>query len=300
VEGKYMDVSKAAAPAIINRKHMDGKLISFPFSRLFIYLFLTLWAVTTIFPFLWVINCSFKTTTQILNDSFSLSLKPILANYANAFERQNILRSYMNSLLISGSVTGAVVLFSTMAAFAMTRYDFKGKKLLKGLVICSLMFPAFSTIVPEFIMIARMGLMNKPLGVILPQIAGNLSFAIIVMMGFIDTIPRDLEESAFLEGCSAMQIFTRIIMPLSKPSFATVAIFTFLWSYNDLFTQIIIIRDRKTYPISALLNEISSKYGTDYGLMAAAVTLIIIPLLIVYVLLQKNIVKGLTAGAIKG
>jgi ABC-type sugar transport system, permease component len=291
---------ETAAYIKVSRKTQNMKIRKFSISKLIIYLLLILWAVTTIFPFLWVINCSFKTTTQILNSSFALSLKPIFANYQNAFEKQNILRSYMNSLIISGSVTLIVMLFSTMAAFAMTRYEFRGKKIARMLIICSLMFPAFSTIIPVFMMIAKMGLINKPLGVIFPQVAGNLSFAIIVMMGFIDTIPRDLEESAFLEGCNAFQIFYKVIVPLSKPSLATVAIFTFLWSYNDLFTQMIIIRDRTKYPICALLNEISSKYGTDFGLMAASVTLIIIPVLVVYVALQKNIVKGLTAGAIKG
>lgn len=223
-----------------------------------------------------------------------------MSNYLNAFEKQNILRSYGNSMIISGSVTAVVMLFSTMAAFALTRYQFRGKRIIRMLIVCSLMFPSFSTIVPVFKMVAGMRLINRPLGVILPQIAGNLSFAIIIMMGFIDGIPRDLEESAFIEGCNAAQIFGRIIMPLSKPSLATVGIFTFLWSYNDLFVQMIIIRDRTKYPVCALLNEISSKYGTDFGLMASAVTLIIMPVLIVYVFLQKNIIKGLTAGAVKG
>lgn len=277
-----------------------SKAKRFSIGKFFVYLSLIIWSITTVYPFLWVVNCSFKTTSQILNNSFVLSTEPIFDNYINAFEKQNILRSYMNSIIISGSVTLAVMLLSTMAAFAMTRYEFKGKKLVNLLIVCSLMFPAFSTIIPVFKMVAKLGLINKPLGVILPQVAGNLSFAIIVMMGFIDSIPRDLEESAFIEGCNTIKIFSKIIVPLSKPSLATVAIFTFLWSYNDLFTQMIIIRDRTKYPISTLLNEISSKYGTDFGLMAAAVTLIIIPVLIVYVALQKNIIKGLTAGAVKG
>lgn len=295
-----MDITQVSVSPKAIRESGRAKLKKFTIGKLLIYFFLILWAVTTIFPFLWVINCSFKTTSQILNNSFVLSLKPVFANYTNAFAKQNILRSYMNSLIISGSVTLIVMLLSAMAAFAMTRYDFRGKKFVNMLIICSLMFPAFSTIIPVFRMVARMNLINNPLGVILPQVAGNLSFAIIVMMGFIGSIPRDLEESAFIEGCSTMQIFTKVIVPLSKPSLATVAIFTFLWSYNDLFTQMIIIRDRTKYPISTLLNEISSKYGTDFGLMAAAVTLIVIPVLIVYVCLQKNIIKGLTAGAVKG
>ena len=281
-------------------KFKPKRRYQFSLSKLIIYIILIAWALTTIFPFLWVINSSFKTSSEILNNSFALSTQPVFENYINAFEKQNILRSYLNSFIISGSTTILVMFLSSMMAFAMTRFKFKGKSLVQSLIIGSLMFPAFSTIIPVFRMMASMNLINHPLGVILPQVAGNLCFATIVMTGFMESLPIDLEEAAFIEGCNIFQIYTKVILPLSKPSLATVAIFTFLWSYNDLFTQFIIIRDRTRFPICALLNEISSRYGTDYGLMAAAVTLIVIPVLIVYILLQKNIVKGLTAGAIKG
>jgi raffinose/stachyose/melibiose transport system permease protein len=192
------------------------------------------------------------------------------------------------------------MILATMMAFALTRYRFKGRALINSLIISSLMFPAFSTIIPVFKMMTGLELLNKPISVILPQVAGNLSFATIIMMGFLRGLPIDMEEAAYMEGANVTSVFTRIIIPLSRPSLATVAIFCFLWSYNDLFTQLIMIRRRTKFPISALLNEISSKYGTDYGLMAASVTLIVIPVLIIYMFLQKNIIKGLTAGAVKG
>lgn len=269
-------------------------------SKCLIYFILILWACTTIFPFVWVLNNSFKPSREVINSSFLFPIEFTLDNYLNAFSKQNILVSYKNSLIISGSVTIAVMFLSTMMAFAMTRYKFKGKNIVNVLIVSSLMFPAFSTIIPVFKMMTDMSLINNPLSVILPQVAGNLSFATIVMMGFLQGLPLEMEEAAYMEGAGVWSVFSRIIVPLSKPSMATVSIFCFLWSYNDLFTQLIMIRKRTKYPISTLLNEISSKYGTDYGLMAAAVTLIVIPVLIVYILLQKNIVKGLTAGALKG
>ena len=135
---------------------------------------------------------------------------------------------------------------------------------------------------------------------ILPQIAGNLCFAIIVLMGFIESVPMELEESAYMDGCYVFQVYFHIIMPAAKSSFATVAIFSFLWSYNYLFTQNFFLRVPKEKTITLLLNEISSQAGVDYGLMAASVVLIVVPILAVYILLQKHIIKGLTAGAIKG
>ena len=138
------------------------------------------------------------------------------------------------------------------------------------------------------------------LSVILPQVAGNLSFAIVVLTGYIRGLPIDLEEAAFLEGCGPIAIFFKVIVPLTKPSFATVAIFSFLWSYNDLFTQMFMLRREDTLAITVLLNRLTSQEGTDYGLMAAAVTLVVVPVIIVYIMMQKYIIKGLTAGAIKG
>ncbi|MEG1389569.1 MAG: carbohydrate ABC transporter permease, partial [Angelakisella sp.] len=147
------------------------------------------------------------------------------------------------------------------------------------------------------------GTNSVPLGLIstaLPQIAGNLSFAIVVLAAYIRSLPIDLEEAAYLEGCTPIQIFFKVIVPITKPSFATVAIFSFLWSYNDLFTQMFMLRTKPQWAITRLLSELTSMEGTNYGLMTAAVSLVIVPVILVYILLQKNIIKGMTAGAIKG
>jgi raffinose/stachyose/melibiose transport system permease protein len=269
-------------------------------AKILIYAVLILWALTTLYALFWVVNNSFKDRSEILTNSFSLSIKPILDNYKTAFGRMNIGRAYLNSLIISGTTVLLVMFLGGLAAFSMTRYDFKLKTPIYVLLSASLLFPAFSTIVPLFKLMLDMGLVSNRLGVIIPQTASNLPFAIIVLMGFMGNLPLELEEAAFMEGFNVFSIFLKIVVPLSKPSFATVAIFTFLWSYNDLFIQMVILRKRETYPICSLLNEISSQFGTDFGLMCSAVAIVVMPVLIVYLLLQKNIVKGLTAGALKG
>ncbi|MDD4080405.1 MAG: carbohydrate ABC transporter permease [Eubacteriales bacterium] len=365
-------------------------------TRTVIYALLVLWASTTIFPFAWVLNNSFKDTSLVVGDSFSpafeqvyrrdrngvivrqevlkddfgrerydrmlfdeegnpvlekeqgsgeldpespfaqlmgqssfersrpdselqaydtlkgsrvydsaspaVRLSPIWDNYREAFTNPNvnILRGYRNSLVLSGSVTLGVMLLSAMMAYAMTRYVFKGKKVLRSLLVAALMFPAFSTIVPVYRMISSAGLFDTLQGVALVQVAGNLAFATTVMAGFISSLPYELEEAAFIDGAGVFRIFLRVILPLSKSALATVGIFTFIWSYNDLFLQMVLLRSRALMPVSAILREISSQYGTDFGLMAAAVVVVVVPMLIVYIALQQNIIKGLTAGAIKG
>ncbi|WP_312645070.1 carbohydrate ABC transporter permease [Hydrogenoanaerobacterium sp.] len=277
-------------------------------SKVIIYVVLSLWALTTIYPFFWVIINSFKKKGLIRSDSFSIPTGNAFTmdNYKTAFERVDIFGAYRNSLIISVTVTIVVVLLAGFAAYGLSRYEFRSKKFVYSLIIASMMFPVFSTVIPVFRMMFSWKIANTGnvglslLSVILPQIAGNLSFAIIVLMGFIRSLPIDLEEAAFIEGCNIFQIFFRIIVPVAKPSFATVAIFTFLWSYNDLFTQMFFLRYKDSYTITLLLNEISSQAGVNYGLMAAAVVLVVVPVLIVYIFLQKNIIKGMTAGAIKG
>lgn len=276
--------------------------------RILLYVFLSLWALTTIYPIIWIVQNSFKTKDKILEKSFSLPIGDLftLANYKRAFHNLNIFQAYANSIFISGCVTIFVVVLAGMAAYALVRFNFKAKRLVYGLLIAAMMFPVYATIIPVFSMETKWGITNTDswlltmISIILPQIAGNLSFAIIVLMGYIRGLPIDLEEAAHLEGCSIPQIFFRIIVPLSKPSFVTVAVFSFLWSYNDLFTQMFFLRRPEMRAITRLLNELTSQEGTNYGLMASAVTLVIIPVIILYICLQKYIIKGMTAGAIKG
>ena len=279
-----------------------------PVSKIVTYGVLSLWALTTIYPFIWVILNSFRKKGLIISDSFSLPIGEAFTweNYLTAWERSDFKNAYLNSFVISGTVTLVVVILAGLAAYGMVRYTFRGKGLLYSLIMAGMMFPVFSTIIPVFRLEAVLGIAGTGkralslLAVILPQIAGTLCFSIIILMGFIQSVPIELEESAYLDGCSVFGIYFHIIIPAAKSSFATVAIFTFLWSYNDLFTQSFFLRYPQERAITGLLNEISSQAGVNYGLMAASVVLVVIPVLVVYVMLQKHIIKGLTAGAIRG
>lgn len=280
----------------------------FSVSTSLVYLCLIVWALTTIYPIIWVVQNSFKARDKILSDSFSLPIGELftIANYKRAFQNLDIFGAYKNSIFVSGTVCLIVMLIAGLASFALVRYHFKLKSALNTLVIAGMMFPVFATIIPVYTMEQSWGIAGTKswwltmLSLILPQVAGNLSFAIVVLSGYVKSLPIELEEAAFMEGCGPIRIFFKVVVPLAKPSFATVAIFSFLWSYNDLFTQMFFLRRADTRAITRLLNELTSQEGTDYGLMAAAVSLVVIPVMIVYVFLQKYIIKGMTAGAVKG
>ena len=241
----------------------------FPVGKTLLYVFMSLWALTTIYPFIWVILNSFKPRGLIRSDTFSLPIgdKFTLENYVTAFKRVDIGTAYVNSIVISGAVTVVVMVLAGLAAYAMVRYSFRLRGFLHSMIIASMMFPVFSTIIPVFRMESSWGIVNTGsiwltrLSVVLPQIAGNLSFAIIVLMGFIQP-PGGSEEAAYLEGYNVHQIFFRIIMPLAKPALPRWASSRF-WSYNDLFLQMFFLRSKKFFTITRLLNEISSQVGTN-------------------------------------
>lgn len=269
-------------------------------SDIFVYICLSLWALTTIYPLFWVVNNSFKVSRDVMNNSFRFASNPVMTNYEKAFDRINMGHSYMNSLIMSISTVLLVLIFGGLAAYVIARFRFRGRKVIYSLLVATLLIPTFATIVPVYELLIKWKLVNTYLGLILPHTSGNLAFAILVIAGFMATIPKDLEEAAFIDGCDRYKMFTKIFLPVSRPVFASASIFVFLWSYNDLFSSLIFVNKENVRPIVALLNEISSQYGTDFGLMASAVSLTVIPVMVVYLFIQRFIEKGLTEGAIKG
>jgi len=280
--------------------NIQDYFIEISMTKFVIYMVLIAWASTTILPLLWVANNSFRTTTQIVDAPFSLPDSFDLANYINAAERINILNSYKNSLIMSGTTVLLVLLFGGMAGYVMARFKFRFQNFINKMIVVALMIPAFVTVVPVYEIFIKMGIVNTYLALILPHTAGNLVFATMMLSAYMSSVSTEIEEAALLDGANRWQIFTRIFVPISRPAFATVGIFTFLWSYNDLFSALVFVPNKSVQPITVLLNQVKSQYGTDLGLQATAVIVTVIPVLLVYIILQKHIIKGLTQGAVKG
>ncbi len=272
------------------------------------YVVLSLWAFTTIYPIFWVIQNSFKAKDKIIAHSFAIPMGDLftLANYRTAFKTLDILSAYRNSIFVSTMVCILVLFLAGLAAYALVRFCYRLQDILYYFIVAGMMIPVFSTVIPVYALERSFGIAGTDnwlfsmISVILPQVAGNLSFAIVIFSGFIKELPIELEEAAFMEGSSVYRIFFRVLVPMMKPAIATVAIFVFLWSYNDLFTQMFFLRRQETFSITRLLNEISSNEGTNYGLMTASVTLVILPVIVLYISLQRYIISGITAGAVKG
>jgi len=270
------------------------------YGKIFVYLVLILWSVTTIFPLVWVFLNSFKESQDIISSTFKIPTDPTFQNYINAFNTVDIGKSYLNSFIMSGSVVFLTLFFGGMAAFAMSRMRFRFRGILQTVLVMSLLIPPFATIVPVYRMMIDLDLVNTYWALIIPQTASNLPFAVLVISGYMATIPKELEEASFMDGCNRLSMYFRVFLPVSLPIFATVGIFVFLWSYNDLFSSLVLVEQEHVRPIVVLLSHISSQYGTDYGLMTAAIAMTVIPVIVFYLLAQNAFEKGATQGAVKG
>lgn len=267
-----------------------------------LYAILFIWLLITLIPMLWVFLNSFKSSEEILLNGVSLPKSINFTNYLTIFSYPdvNLLRSFLNSFIISGSVVLGVLVLGGLAAFGLGRFESKVGKVIDALMVACLLVPSFATMIPNFVTVSSLPIRNTYLAVIVPQIAGNLCFAIVLLSSFMKSLPNELDEAAIIDGASVFQVLKNITVPLTKPMFATVGIMVFIWSYNDLVTSLVYISDQKLKPICVILTMVSNMHGTDYGAMMAAICITIIPVLILYIMSQEMVVKVLTAGSVKG
>ncbi len=286
-------------------------IFRFNCSQIITYTVLSLWAISTIAPLVWVLINSFKNNDEILGNAFSLPRNyidngTIFQNFETLkqFSENNIFRGFINSFIISGSTMLLVLLLGSMAAFVLARFRFRFTKHIKVYLIASMLIPQFAVIVPNFIIMKNIGeviegFQGSYLTVIIPQTAGLMSFAILIITSFMSGLPRELEEAALIDGCSIPGIYWRIAVPLTTPAFVSVGIMEFLWSYNDLLTPLVYLTKRN-HPVTVLISQVQSLYSTDYGAMMAAIFITVIPVLILYFISQEYVIKGMTTGAVKG
>lgn len=267
-----------------------------------LYLLLIVWASMAIIPMVWVFINSFKGSDEILRNSIALPKNWTIANYITmaSYPGTNLLRAFRNSLIISGGVMVGVVLCAGFAAYGITRFANRFTAVISIVFNAVLLVPSFSTLIPNFVTISASPFRGTYLAVILPLIASNMSFSTLLLTGYMHSVPKELDEAAIIDGASVMQVYWKIIWPLSIPMYSTIATMVFIWSYNDLLTSLTYLPNRNMQPVSVILSMVSNMFGTDYGAMMAAIFFTMLPLLLLYMLLQEQVVKGLTAGSVKG
>lgn len=265
-----------------------------------VYGILILFSVLFLYPILWLVINSFKTNAELFSSPWSLPGSLSLENYYKAFTEGNIGRYFVNSVIVTGAVVIVATVLSAMAAYGLTRLRWRLSKLVLGLFLLGLSIPMHAAVVPLFAMFNKLQIVNTYLAVIIPHVVFAMPIAILILTSFFNTIPHEVEEAAVMDGCSIWGVFFKIICPMAVPSLVTVAVITFINAWNDLLLPQIFLSDPEMMTLPVGLTAFQGRYSTDYVAMIAAVVITIIPTIVVYSLLHKKIISGMTAGAVKG
>ncbi len=262
-------------------------------------LILIAYGFTVVYPIFLMIISSFKTTREIFRDPFALPESWSFANYVEAWGAGNFSSYFFNSVFVTSVALVIVLVLGSLAAYPLGRYAFRGRSWLMLYFLAGLMLPVRLGILPLFFLMRTLGLLDTPWSLILIYSASGLPFTIFVLANFFETIPKELEEAARLDGASEFRIYAQVMMPLVRPALATVAIFNFIPWWNDFFFPLIFIRSEeyKTLPLG--LFSFFGEHQNDWALLFAGLTITALPLLVLYLIASKQIIKGLTSGALR-
>jgi raffinose/stachyose/melibiose transport system permease protein len=264
-----------------------------------LYVLLSAIAALQAAPFLWLALFSFKSNSEIVNGSaWSLPDEWRFGNYAIAWEKASFASYFMNSLFVTVVSLFFVLLFGSMMAYALTRMNFRFSQAAQMLLLTGVMVPVHATLIPLFILLKDFGLLKSHLAVILPYIAVNLPIGVFIVSGFLRNLPRELEESAFLDGCGVLRSFFRILLPVLRPVLATLAIFTFLAVWNELLMAVTFIQKSSLRTIPLGLMSFKGVYSVEWGPLGAAMVISALPILGVFAIFSEQMERSFTAGAI--
>ncbi len=266
-----------------------------------ILLILAIGLVITVMPFIWMVISAFKSNAEIMARPITWwPQKPTLDNFSAWLFQFNILRPFLNSLLLAGITIATTLLFSSMVGWALAKLRFPGRNAIIAIVLATMFVPGIVTLIPQFVLVANLGMVNTYWGLILPGMVG--AFGVFLMRQFMLEIPNELLDAARIDGAGEFRTFFQIVLPLCKAPLATLAIFTFMGSWNSFLWPLIISQDDSMYtlPVSlALFSAESGGHGTDFGLQMAGSFLIVIPVLVLFIAMQKHFVQGITMTGIK-
>lgn len=294
------------------------------------YVLLAAWLVVVAVPLLWVFVSALRTSQEFVANPFGLPwlftgapegypdpVAGLLANFRNAWVASNFSRYFINSILVTGCSLAGILSLGSLAAYALARFDFRGNRPLFLFFIGGMMVPAQLVLVPLFFqystltewgstLLAPLGLelhLHDTLtGLVLIYIAVSLPFTILILTAFFRTLPEDLREAAIIDGCGEGRVFWQVMLPLAKPGLVSAAIFNFIGLWNEYLFALVFVTapEKKTLPLGLAGVSMQAQYRTDFGLLFAGLVIVIVPTLLAYLLLQRQLTRGITMGALKG
>lgn len=275
------------------RKHMLGKAA--------IYLILMLGALCCLIPLYWMIRSSLMSTVEVfMMPPRWVPSKFMWENYQKVFDTLPFAKYFLNSFIITGGCVAGTMLTSSICAYGLARVRWKGRNIVFACIISSMMLPFAVTLLPTFLMWRSIGITDSFIPLIAPAWFGGGAFYIFLLRQFYMGIPREFDEAAFLDGASHIQIFFRIILPITKPALAVVGMFAFMNSWNDFLGPLVYLNSEKKYTVALGLQLFTGSYRGEWNLMMAAACLVLIPVVIVFAFGQRYLIEGITMSGVKG
>jgi ABC-type glycerol-3-phosphate transport system permease component len=272
-----------------------------PIEKTLIYSVIAVYLFITLAPLIWVLSTSFKPNEEAI--SFPPKLlpdAPTLDNYLFVLTDPKLVTSLFNSLLVSIGGTGLSVAVSALGGYAFARFEFKGKNLLMSTILGLFMIPVVINIIPLYIMLANVGLLNSLLALVLTFQILIIPLNIFLLKNYFETIPKELEEAALIDGCSKLRALWHIIVPMSMPGFLIAGILSFRFSWNEFVLPIVLSNKPDVMVFQVALYQFISLYRIDWGYLTAGITIALIPVVVLMLISQKRMIRGLTLGAVRG
>jgi N-acetylglucosamine transport system permease protein len=267
------------------------------------HLALAIWALLVIVPIGWTVLASVKTNDEIFGDPWTLPHHWVFKNWASAWQQAHVGRYMVNTIFVVGVSTFFTMLLGSMAAYVLARYTFPGNRIIYLMFISGMTFPVFLALVPLFFVVQNLGLLGTYQGVILVYIAYSLPFTVFFLAAFFKTLPSSIAEAAMIDGCGHTRTFFRVMLPMAKPGLISITIFNVLGQWNQYLLPVVLLpgnaQDKWLITQGIAGISTSAGYKADWGPMFAALSMAILPVVILYIIFQRQIQSGLTAGAIK-
>lgn len=264
------------------------------------YILLALGALVALLPFVVTILASLKTGPELVQGIFSLPDEALWQNYREAWNQGRFGRFFANSVIVALGVVFPSLFLSTLTGFAFARFRFRGSNLVFGYMLLGLVIPLQAMVVPLYYVLRELGMLDSLIGLILPQIAMSMSFGTLLMRQSFQTIPRDIMEASIVDGATSWQSLWQVMFPLSRPMIGTVGLMFFIWTWNEFMLPLVVNINPKYHTLPVGLMYFQDRWTSNIPLIAAGATIIFLPLMIVFVVFQKQLIDGITQGAVKG
>jgi raffinose/stachyose/melibiose transport system permease protein len=268
-------------------------------ARIGLYVIALVTMAIIVVPLTFSVLGGFRDSQQLSAEPVGLPDPWVWDNYSTLLQSGDFWRQVWNSTFIALLTTIVVLPAASLSAFVLARYRFRGRELVYGLFTLGLLFPVAVAILPLFIVLREVGLLSNPLGVALPQAAFGLPISIVIMRPFFQAIPQSLQDAARIDGCGPFRFYWHVMLPLSRPVLSTVAVITIVGSWNAFLLPLLVLIDPAKHTLPIGVNNISAQFSTDYSVVLAYTTLSMVPALLFYALAERQIIGGLTSGAIK-